>query len=172
MKLAVCIHSKDSRELKRVISEKYSNLNIVFFEGYDDDIFKSLWKLSVIKTNYEITNYIDFDVCMAVMSDDISMFDHTVILPPDHNVIYYHSGRKIKNHFIDISLTNFYSRSLEFDRVCECYHHTHLSRINKIENNTLSNGTLLFCHIKSLTMNIKCINYEDSNLFIRSTQIN
>lgn len=170
--LAVCIYGQDNNEIKEVISKKYSEYLITFFEYFDSDLFKSLWTLSVMKCNHEIIHFMEFDICMAVLSKDVSIFETTPIVDVQEKIVYFHSGKKIDYNIVDISLTNFYSKSLIFDRVCECYHHKHLSRISNLRATPLSLGSLLFCHIKSLMLSTSCINYENSNLFIRSTKIN
>lgn len=144
------------------------NIHVTTFMSYSDDKFKSLESVAHIKRKYEIVNKFDFDICIAI--DGIT--DSIIIPEPiDDNTVYYYSGAFINASTL-ICPGLFLAVSEIFDRACEF--NINLPNINAhwLPLEQQNSSGKFFYHLKSLMIKTKCINYENSSLFIRSTKIN
>jgi len=170
--LAICVHGNLSKSSEDLIIDKFSDYDIEFFKDDNADIIKSLHILSLLKRDYEIQKFKEFDICMAILVDDIEMLNNININPIlEDRKLYFYNGKIFNYSIIEIFLNIFYSNSHTFDRVCEFSMNKNIYSIKNVYSDIDLPG-LFYCHIKSLMLNTECINRENSNLFIRPTQNN
>jgi len=171
--LAICLYGDNNLNVTTAKSlcldryKKFNNFDIVFFEKYDEIKFKALWLCSFEKDKYELENKMIFDACLAIDIDYYQLIEETPILSAIEDKLYYTTGFYIR--YANISGANpciFYANSLLFNRACEFY-------LNNIESKFLTDERLeskFYFHLKSYNIQLECINYENWNLFKRSTQ--
>lgn len=178
MKTALlCIHNS-TPAIKNSILSRLGNFTVdVFEDNVTNDKFEAYYRMTVMKRDLEISRHREFDVCVA-MSGTSDIHQHFQITDlPKYNVLYFVAGHagagelpadRVGSSRITLSINTdmFYSDSIVFDRANEYKFH----RINtSIFREKYDIGNNFYFHLKSLRIDTECINYEDSNLFIRPT---
>jgi hypothetical protein len=164
--IAFCTYNLDSN-IKISISKKFNEYDVSFFEiDRTDNIYLDILSLSRIKRNYELDNYIDFDIC-ALMTTNIKIEDINIDNITDNEFIFY-SGKQISSVIIEIDYNFYYSATRIFDRAAEFMYNKDIGNIKNAFGEVSSAG-LFYCHLKSLGIKTRCMNVENSSLFIRAT---
>jgi len=176
--LAVCLYgisNTNEHVIKQYCADNLSYLyNINYFNHYEDnDIYNNLWKVSFKKRQTELINKKDFDVCLAIdTSDDTAdlFLNHKILL----NIHYYNKDKIYfaKGDFFSLKGSTgaspqiFFSNSVTFDLACNFGLKLHtLPKDRKL-------GTIgedFYYFLKTLKIKTECINYENSDLFKRTT---
>jgi len=172
MTIAICFYGKPpTNKVRELINEKFKEFEFIEFESYDSNEFKSLLDVSFKKRDYEIENNINFSACIAINSTDtdaIKLLHPLRIKIVTYNVIYFIKGCFDETRYrTGINPEIFYATSLTFDRICEYY--TNLKNLCMAQNPSSRPEEVFYFHIKSLLLKAKCIDYENSGLFIRTT---
>lgn len=183
--IAVCLYGKefDQSKIEKIESYFYmllkENNNISFFKSFTDiDMMENLCNICWHKQTHEFENKVLFDSCLAINSDLFLDYSDPLIdvnnledlENPNINTLYFLTGTS--KRFIEIEPTGFFCNSFIFDLVCN-YSFTNL----KIDEDRLGGiprllGERFYWFIKSFKIKTQCINYENSNLFKRSTSHN
>lgn len=128
--------------------------NALPFTYYNNDTFRSLRTVALIKRRYEIVNKIEFDVCIAIGKD----IDN-VVLPEviNENTVYYYKGDFVNGDTTLVDYTLFTAETLTFDRACEFA--TNMPNINMhwLNEPQRSLNGQFFYHLKSLMIRTKYI---------------
>ncbi len=169
--IAICFYgSAPSDEIRKIILDKFGKLEFKIFESYDTDTFKSLEVVSFKKRDYELENNIEFSLCVAIHTDDIELMKNFNILNlkfTQHNTIYFMKGYfSISRYKTGINPEIFFAKSSTFDRICEFYTNQRFFIDRHWVRGQLEE--VFYYHVKSLIIKAACINYENSNLFIRT----
>lgn len=167
LNLALCyfgsIDKKD--DVLEKAKQKFPEYNIHLFSSIGNNKYLELWRVSLLKRNYELEHNFEFDVCIGLNSEKFRSFNYTRIDEVEPNTVYYISGyHQMLTHLSGANFSIFFSKSIEFDRVAEFFH----SR--QFINTGLNDESQQFLyHIKTLGFEAECINFENSSLFIRTT---
>lgn len=175
--LAVCLYSNstslafDSTTLNdlKTISREYA---ITIFRSDHANKFAALLDVSTKKRGYEINNCSNFDVCMAVDVEFSWLIGtQSKISPPPPNTIMFAQGGYIQSAYTTVvDPAFFYSDTLSFDRACE-----YVRNLPNIDPNwfryrgNVDDNVKFYYHLKSIMLNTRCTNVENSCLFVRST---
>lgn len=184
--IALCTigSSFDSNEVEKIESHIYmltrKNFFLSCFRDFNSDsVIKNLFNVCWNKQQYEYQHRIFFDICIAINANLFYSYDGTnllddlsikYLLNPELETLYFLSGKT--GRFNGIQLTGFFCNSFLFDLVCN------YSLLDiKINEDRLGGIPTLFDErfywfLKSYKIKTQCINYENSNLFKRSTPNN
>jgi|SRR5690606_12407662 len=161
-KIALCIYT-DNADYK--IDPALEAFGYEIFFEYHKNLFFALRNVSVKKRIHELKLLEEYDICigydpMRSNIDDLNLKD------PEYNKVYYAYGHFNSTKFLTGAEPSlFFSKTVEFNRVCEFsdnYENIKDLRLEKISEKFIF-------HIRSLYLRNECVNYENSNLFIRTT---
>lgn len=171
MKIAVCVFCKSDSSVNEDLQKLFPEHSFRFFEDSDPNKFKSLYVACSKKRDYEVFIRTDFDLCIAINGNGKNVLEGmNIVTNLDNKTLYYLKGKTNQiNLSVIISMNLFYSKSEVFDRACECIHNLpNLKNIEKIRKN-FSDGEKFFHHLKSIMLTTRCVNFENSSLFIGPT---
>jgi organic radical activating enzyme len=167
-KIAVCLYGSQGANLIKIkehFNEKLSQtFNIDYYAHFDDtDLYKNLWISNFKKRQVEIEDNFEYYACIAF---DVSKdWDDTLLIPEENienNTLYFlKGGMNDIQAATKIDLSIFFANSHIFDIVCS------YELVRKSIN--LVNEEAFYYYLKTLKINTKCINYENSSLFKRPT---
>lgn len=168
--LAVCFYGDvlPSVDTMHSVFEKFKHYQISMFTGVSERKTQALLKSAFDKRKVEISKMFEFDICLAIDSSASELIKYTAVTPGYPNTIYFTKGfYKHSTMSTGVNPSVFYGRSLTFDRACEF--DVNLNHINYkwLRGNTLEE--LFHYHLKSLDIRTRCINRENSDMFIRTT---
>lgn len=163
--------------LKSIFDEKY---RLIFFNNFTyTHYLKNLFNVCYEKQKYEFENNIIFEGCIALNIDHSTVVDNLLIAEKDIkffqkldvNTLYFLSGDNT-NTKTRIDMTGFFANSFVFDTVCNFP----IIDINVDQDRDDDIPTKIeekfYWFAKSLKIKTKCINYENSSLFKRTTENN
>lgn len=148
--------------------------HITYFESFEsNNLYENLWICAFKKRQHELNSKRVFDVCLAV--DTTNSID--ILSNPEIATINITDYREEKLYFIAgeyfydrgstaISPAVFFSNSLIFDLACNFG--KVLDQLPTFrKSKTIEEDFYYF--LKTLKIKTKCVNYENSSLFKRST---
>jgi hypothetical protein len=170
------IHSIESY-ITSIFNEKYQ---VAFFNNFTHaDYLKNLFSVCYQKQKYEFENNIIFEGCIALNMDHAAVVDNLLIAEKDIkffqkldvNTLYFLSGGN-RNNKTRIDMTGFFANSFVFDTVCN-FPIIDIT-VSRDRNEAIPNEIeeKFYWFAKSLKIKTKCINYENSSLFKRTTENN
>jgi hypothetical protein len=171
--LALCIYSKISDEVRTALLSKCKLFDVTVFEDYNEDKFRALYNVSILKRHHEIATKVDFTTCLAIGANRLDLIDSLSIrLIPKYRICHFIAGEyKPKLMSVSIDTDIFYADSSTFDRICE--YHLNLPNINPERIfSGVEPGDKFYYHLKSLMLKSECTNFENRDLLIRPAQIN
>jgi len=164
--LAVCIYSFKDGRIITDIRRLFSEYSVTVICDMSNDVAQSIYNVSLMKRDREILNKADFDICMAI-NGSCSLDEYMRIsTEPSLNTIYFSSGI-LHYRSISINFDMFYGKSSSFDRACEFNLNLKNIQLDRLyKSSTL--GDKFYFHLKSLNLNPRCINHENSDLLVGS----
>lgn len=167
--VAICIFGNNDNlnTIKDQITSKFVTSKLDFFNVPDASLYKSLWLTANQKRQQELLRKKDYDICIGVNAQDhaiLSVMGNPSFI--DSNTLYFTEGEHIRRfNQTKVTISVFYSSSWVFDRVSE-FMFTDVppsyKRLNTDEEN-------FYFHLKYLKIKTQCTNYENCNLFKRTT---
>jgi hypothetical protein len=174
--VAICLYGNSDTNYDSVVKKcetKFSTFTKSYFCVIDNDPLKALWMSSFKKAETEILNNTEFDICIAIDLNKPMLLNFIRIPDEIDNSVYYVRGWfNNSRHFSGVDFGSFFSKSQTFNRACEFYLYKSAS---SYDDDGFTRGRVLpdeeefFYHLKVFYLPTKCINYENSNLFKRTT---
>ena len=164
MNIALCIYGPEIVSYGKLYSDfadAYPEHTVTLFRDINENKLQSLWRVSTVKRNYEIEHQIEFDLCVGVYSLDTSLAHCKIPHDIVQDTLYFTNGYFDQSRFsTGVSMSCFFCRSYEFDRVSEFIHNVANIRIHLPDEESR-----FYFHIKSLMYRTECVNREDATLF-------
>ena len=176
-RLAICLYGLQTDtvdHIKLLCSSIFKFEHITYFEGFDSScMYENLWISAFKKRQHELDSKRVFDVCLAI--DATSSID--ILSKPKIAELNISKYREEKLYFIAgeyfydrgstaISPSIFFSNSLIFDLACNFgkvfYKLPTFRKAKTIEED-------FYYFLKTLKIKTRCVNYENSSLFKRTT---
>jgi hypothetical protein len=171
-KLAVCLYGALNNSVPNIKNQCLilfgKTYELLYFENFEDtDLYKNLWFANFKKRQYEIENNSEFDVCLALGTNQM-VLSHILRIPETlREKLYFAKGEYFSRvASTAISPSIFFSNSLIFDVVCNfglVYKSLPPGRKSKLLEEDF------YYFLKTLKIETECINYENRSLFKRTT---
>ena len=184
-RMAICLYGRSAEQvelIKQNCSSVFREHDINYFYNFNSsDSYQNLFTSVFEKRTFEITNSFEFDICMALnVNTDSEIYQYiksevlmkllinpTKVKNIDYEILYYPlGGINFTKAMTIVNTDSFFASSLTFD----------LASNFSVGYKDLPNGRKsiepkydFYYFLKSLKIKTKCINYENSSLFKRTT---
>ncbi len=174
--LAICFYGVNDSNYAEAVEKctlQFSSYQKTFFCATDNDVIKALWLSSFKKSESELLNNTEFDICIAINLQNLHLVPYITIPENLDNSLYFLTGWFNQlNYTTGVGVDVFFAKSQTFNRASEFYLYkstTLYKHDGFTRNRVLPIEEDFFYHLKVFYLPTKCIQYENRNLFKWST---